>query len=78
MFIGGAPNSTAGGIKITTGVILLHSFRAFAKSKNRVEVGWSTIPMITVRKVYIVFIAAIILIFTASFYYPDRKFCFFR
>jgi len=67
MYIGGAPNSTAGGIKITTGVILLHSFRAFVKSKNRVEVGWSTIPMITVRKVYIVFIASIILIFISSF-----------
>lgn len=67
MYIGAAPNSTAGGIKITTGVILLHSFRAFVKGRNRVEVGWNTIPMITVRKTYIVFIASIILIFISSF-----------
>lgn len=67
MYIGAAPNSTAGGIKITTAVILLHSFLAFVKGKNRVEVGWNTIPMITVRKVYIVFIVSIILIFTALF-----------
>jgi Trk-type K+ transport system membrane component len=67
MYIGGAPNSTAGGIKITTGVILINSFRSFAKGKNRVEVGWNTIPMVTVRKAYIVFIVSIILIFVASF-----------
>jgi Trk-type K+ transport system membrane component len=67
MYIGAAPNSTAGGIKITTGVILLNSFRAFAKGKNRVEVGWNTIPMITVRKAYIVFIVSVILIFVAMF-----------
>jgi trk system potassium uptake protein TrkH len=67
MYIGAAPNSTAGGIKITSGVILLNSFAAFVKGKNRVEVGWNTIPMITVRKAYIVFIASIILIFISSF-----------
>ena len=67
MYIGAAPNSTAGGIKITTGVILLNSFRAFVKGKNKVEVGWNTIPMITVRKAYIVFIVSIILIFVAMF-----------
>jgi Trk-type K+ transport system membrane component len=67
MYIGGAPNSTAGGIKITTGVILINSFRAFAKGKNRVEVGWNTIPMVIVRKAYIIFIVSIILIFVALF-----------
>jgi trk system potassium uptake protein TrkH len=63
MYVGAAPNSTAGGIKVTTGLILLHSFVAFAKGKNRVEIGWNTIPMITVRKAFIVFIVSIILIF---------------
>jgi potassium uptake TrkH family protein len=67
MYVGAAPNSTAGGIKITTGVILFNSFRAFVKGKNRVEVGWNTIPMITVRKAFIVFIVSIILIFVAMF-----------
>jgi trk system potassium uptake protein TrkH len=65
MYIGAAPNSTAGGIKITTGLILLHSFRAFAKGSNRVEVGWNTIPMITVRKAFIVLVVSIFLIFIA-------------
>lgn len=67
MYIGGAPNSTAGGIKITTSVVLLHSFWAFVRGKNRVEVGWNTIPMVTVRKAYIVFIVSIILFFITSF-----------
>jgi potassium uptake TrkH family protein len=67
MYIGGAPNSSSGGIKITTGLILLTSFRAFVKGKNRVEIGWNTIPMTTVRRAFIVFVVSILLIFFALF-----------
>ena len=67
MYIGGAPNSSSGGIKITTGIILLSSFRAFVKGKNRVEIGWNTITMSTVRRAFIVFVISIILIFFALF-----------
>ncbi len=67
MYIGGAPNSTSGGIKITTGVTLLASLRTFVKGKNRVEIGWNTIPMRTVRRAYIVFFVSIIIIFLVLF-----------
>ncbi|KPK80912.1 MAG: hypothetical protein AMS27_15990 [Bacteroides sp. SM23_62_1] len=67
MYIGGAPNSSSGGIKMTTGIILLSSFRAFVKGKNRVEIGWNTITMSTVRRAFIVFVVSIILIFFALF-----------
>jgi trk system potassium uptake protein TrkH len=67
MYIGGAPNSSSGGIKITSGVILLTSFMAFVRGKNRVEIGWNTIPMTTVRRAFIVFIVSILLIFFALF-----------
>jgi Trk-type K+ transport system membrane component len=48
MYIGGAPNSSSGGIKMTTMVTILASLRTFARGKNRVEVAWNTIPMRTV------------------------------
>ena len=67
MYIGGAPNSSSGGIKLTTTVTLLASLRAFATGKNRVEMGWNTIPMRTVRRAFIVLIVSIIVIFFVLF-----------
>jgi len=63
MYIGGAPNSTSGGIKLTTVMTLLVTIRAFVRGKTRVEVGWNTIPMRIVRRAYIVFSVSVILIF---------------
>ena len=67
MYIGGAPNSTSGGIKMTSVRILLASLRTFINGKTRVEIGWNTVPMRTVRRVFIVFTVSIILIFTVMF-----------
>ena len=67
MYIGGAPNSTSGGIKLTTAVTLLASLRAFVTGKNRVEMGWNTIPWRTVRRAFIVLIVSILLIFSVLF-----------
>jgi trk system potassium uptake protein TrkH len=63
MYIGGAPNSTSGGIKLTTVATLLASIRAFVRGKSRVEMGWNTIPMRTVRRAYIVFSVSVLLVF---------------
>jgi len=67
MYIGGAPNSTSGGIKLTTMVTLLASIRAFVRGKNRVEMGWNTISMRIVRRAYIVFSVSVILVFLITF-----------
>lgn len=67
MYIGGAPNSTSGGVKMTSVMILLSSLRTFIRGKTRVEIGWNTIPMRTVRRVFIVFTVSIFLIFTVLF-----------
>ncbi len=67
MYIGGAPNSTSGGIKLTTAVTLLASLRAFVRGKNRVEIGWNTIPMKTVRRAFIVLLVSVFLIFVVLF-----------
>jgi potassium uptake TrkH family protein len=67
MYIGGAPNSTSGGIKMTTVMTLLATMRAFARGKTRVEIGWNTVPMRIVRRAFIVFMVSIILICTVLF-----------
>jgi trk system potassium uptake protein TrkH len=67
MYIGGAPNSTSGGIKITTVATLVATVRTFVRGKTRVEVGWNTIPMRTVRRAFIVFSVSIFLIFIVLF-----------
>ncbi len=65
MYIGAAPNSTAGGIKVTTFGALLAASWAFIRGKDRVEIGWNTLPMTTIRRSYIVLLASLVLIFTA-------------
>lgn len=67
MYIGGAPNSTSGGIKLTTVATLWAAIRAFAKGKTRVEIGWNTIPMRTIRRAYIVLSISAILVFVVLF-----------
>jgi trk system potassium uptake protein TrkH len=67
MYIGGAPISTSGGIKLTTAVTVMSTLRAFVKGKDRVEMGWNTIPRRTVRRAFIVFLVSIILIFFVLF-----------
>lgn len=65
MYIGGAPNSTAGGIKITTFTTLFFTIKAFILGKDNVEIGWNTIGDTTIKRVIIILISSIILIFTA-------------
>ncbi len=67
MYIGGAPNSTSGGIKLTTAFTLLATLRSFVSGKSRVEIMWNTIQGRTVRRALIVFLVSILLIFFALF-----------
>ncbi len=67
MYIGASPNSTAGGIKITTVVTLLYSVFAFIRGKERVEIGWNTISKAVVRRSLVVFFISIVIIFSSGF-----------
>ncbi len=67
MYIGGAPNSTSGGIKLTTALTVMATLRAYVMGKKRVEIGWNTVPGRTVRKAFIVLLVSILLIFFALF-----------
>ncbi len=65
MYIGGAPNSTAGGIKITTITTLFYTIKSYIQGKNNVEIGWNTIGETTIHRAIIILISSIMLIFTA-------------
>ena len=54
MWIGGAPNSTAGGIKITTFSLAVLNVVALAKGKERVEVFDREISQSSVQRSYVV------------------------
>lgn len=67
MYIGAAPNSTGGGIKVTTLGMLVAASWAFVRGKDRVEIGWNTIPITTIRRSFIVLMGSIALIVAAFF-----------
>ena len=52
---------------MTTVATLVATLRTFVKGRTRVELGWNTIPMRTVRRAFIVFTVSIFLIFTVLF-----------
>lgn len=65
MFIGGAPGSTAGGIKITTFVVLLYSIKSFFHPTEKIKIFNRTIPYDIVIKS--IAVALISLIFVLLF-----------
>lgn len=67
MYIGGAPNSTAGGLKVTTVYVLLKYLKAQITGHNHVHIGWNTIEESTIRRAVIVFMMSILLSFFGLF-----------
>lgn len=67
MYIGAAPNSTGGGIKVTTFGMLIAASWAFIRGKDHVEIGWNTIPITTIRRSYIVLMGSLALVIIAYF-----------
>jgi trk system potassium uptake protein TrkH len=65
MYIGGAPNSSSGGVKITTVVTVLATIKSFITGKDRVDIGWNNIPIRTVKRALIVVLVSFIVIFIA-------------
>lgn len=65
MYIGGAPNSSSGGIKITTVVTMLASIKSYITGRKNVEIGWNHISAKTVKRAMIVILVSFILVFTA-------------
>lgn len=56
MFIGGAPASAAGGIKITTMVVLIFTIKAMVRGREDTELSNRTVPMKIVREAISIFL----------------------
>jgi len=74
MWIGGAPNSTAGGIKVTTFSLALLNVVSLAKGKDRVEIFDREITLSSIQRSYVViFLSFIIMgagVFLVSIFDP--------
>lgn len=67
MLIGGCPGSTAGGIKITTFVVILAGFVSMARNRNDIVVGKKRIDAFSLRHALVIFCAYITTISIAVF-----------
>jgi trk system potassium uptake protein TrkH len=67
MFIGGAPGSCAGGIKVTTFRVLVAAIWSQIKGRNQAVIGKFAIDEAAVRKAMTLFVLSVIIIFFAVF-----------
>ena len=67
MFIGAAPNSSGGGIRLTTLLLVIISLYSFGKRRKQAFLHKKAIKEEALKKAYVVFTAAIILVFLSSF-----------
>jgi len=67
MFIGGAPGSCAGGIKLTTFRVIVASIVSELKGKKQVVIGKYAINEAAVKKAMVLFVISIMVVFIAAF-----------
>jgi len=67
MFIGGGPNSTASGIKLTTFVVLLAATRSFLRGNLEVTLGRRSLPVETVIKALAITTIGMMIVFASVF-----------
>jgi trk system potassium uptake protein len=67
MFVGGAPGSCAGGIKVTTFRVLAAAIWSQLKGKKQAVIGKFAVSETTVKKTMVLFVVAIVIIFLAVF-----------
>lgn len=67
MWVGGSPGSTAGGIKTTSLVVLLASFRSLLKQQKTVQIWKRSLSSETVRNVIVIVLLSMVCILMAAF-----------
>ena len=67
MFIGGAPGSCAGGIKVTTFRVLIAAIWSELSGKSQTVIGRFAVNEEAVKKAMVLFVLAILIIFTTVF-----------
>jgi len=68
MFIGGGSTSTAGGVKVTTFVVMLLAVWAFFKRKNQISIFGRSLETDQILKVMVLIIISLIIISIALFW----------
>ena len=67
MFIGGAPGSCAGGIKVTTFRVLVATMASYLRGKKQTVIGKFAVDEAAVKKAMVLFVLASVIIFMAVF-----------
>lgn len=67
MFIGAAPNSSGGGIRLTTFVLVLSALYSFGRGRKQVFLGKKAIKDEAVKRAYTVFSMGFLIMFLATF-----------
>ncbi len=67
MFLGAAPNSSGGGIRLTTFVLVLSALYSFGRGRKQVFLGKKAIKDDAVRRAYTVFSMGFVIMFLATF-----------
>jgi trk system potassium uptake protein TrkH len=67
MFIGGAPGSTAGGIKVSTAVVLAATVVAMVRNRDETEFGHRTVPVRAVRESIVIAVLSTLVVGVVSF-----------
>lgn len=67
MFVGGAPGSCAGGIKVTTFRVIIATIWSQLRGRKQVIIGKFAVNQADVKKTMVLFLLAISIIFTAVF-----------
>ena len=66
MFIGGAPTSTAGGVRIIPLVVIMSTVISSLKGKDETVIFWRKIPELAVRRSFTIFMFFIIVLGTVG------------
>ncbi|HBT59855.1 MAG: potassium transporter TrkG [Paracholeplasma sp.] len=67
MFIGAAPNSSGGGVRMTTIILLFSTLLSYGRHKKQVKVFKKAIKEAAVKRALIVFSMGILLVFVSTF-----------
>jgi potassium uptake TrkH family protein len=67
MWIGASPNSTGGGIKTSTFAVAVMYLFTYIRGRNKLNIHWREIDMLTIRKAFMVILASFIVLFASTF-----------
>jgi potassium uptake TrkH family protein len=67
MWIGASPNSTGGGIKTSTFAVAVMYLFTYIRGKDRLNIYWREIDMLTIRKAFMIILASLIVLFSSTF-----------